>query len=224
MSVGKELLLPGPLPALRALGQASREGSFWLSVGLSVLRVLCGFVLGALVGALLAVLTSFSAVCRTLFAPFVRVMRTVPVASFIILALLWLHTTILPGFISALMVLPVVWGNVTEGIAKTDPLLLEMGRVYGFSRWKTLRRIYLPSLRPWFRSACLTALGLAWKSGVSAEVLCQPRSAIGTQLYYSKIYLETDRLFAWTLVVIALSLLLERALRRLLRPKGGGAS
>ena len=92
-----------------------------------------------------------------------------------------------------------------------------MGQEYGFSPWKTLRLVYLPSLRPWFRSASLTSLGLAWKSGVAAEVLCQPKLAIGTQLYYGKIYLETDRLFAWTAVVIVLSVLLERLLRRLLR-------
>ena len=66
-----------------------------------------------------------------------------------------------------------------------------------------------------------TAIGLAWKSGVAAEVLCLPKAAIGTQVYYSKIYLETPSLFAWTAVVIVLSMLLERIVRRLLGVKGG---
>lgn len=216
-AMGIELLLPGPAATARALWRAAGEPSFWQTAGMSVLRVLTGFAAGALAGALLAAATSFSRVCSALLSPMIRVIRATPVASFIILALLWLKSTILPGFIAALMVLPVVWGNLAEGIAKTDRALLEMGQVYGFSPWKTLRLIYLPSLRPWFRSACLTSLGLAWKSGVAAEVLCQPKLAIGTQLYYGKIYLETDRLFAWTAVVIVLSVLLERLLRRLLR-------
>lgn len=217
MRMDKELLLPRPLTALAALVRAVQTPSFWMASGLSVLRVLLGFLAGALAGVLLAAATSFSRVCDTLFSPLIRVIRATPVASFIILALLWLRTTILPGFIAALMVLPVVWGNVAEGIAKTDCQLLEMAQVYGFTRRRTLRLIYLPSLRPWFRSACLTSLGLAWKSGVAAEVLCQPRQAIGTQLYFAKIYLETDQLFAWTAVVILLSVLLEQLLRRLLQ-------
>lgn len=174
-------------------------------------------MVGAVAGVLLATATSFSRICDTLLSPMIRIIRATPVASFIILALLWIHTMLLPGFIAALMVLPIVWGNIAEGIAKTDRLLLEMGQVYGFSPWKTLRLIYLPSLRPWFRSACLTSLGLAWKSSVAAEVLCHPQDAIGTQLYNAKAYFETDMLFAWTAVVIILSVLLERLLRRVLR-------
>ena len=156
-AMGIELLLPGPAATARALWRAAGEPSFWQTAGMSVLRVLAGFAAGALAGALLAAATSFSRVCSALLSPMIRVIRATPVASFIILALLWLKSTILPGFIAALMVLPVVWGNLAEGIAKTDRALLEMGQVYGFSPWKTLRLVYLPSLRPWFRSACLTS-------------------------------------------------------------------
>ena len=219
--VNKELLLPKPSTVALALYQSVRSSVFWLSVLLSILRVLMGFLLGATAGVLLAAATACSRTADALLSPMIRVIRTTPVASFIILAQLWLHTAILPGFIAALMVLPIVWGNLSEGIAKTDLQLLEMGRCYGFSRWKQLRLIYLPSLRPWFRSACTTSLGLAWKSSVAAEVLCQPRQAIGTQLYYSKIYFETEQLFAWTAVVILLSVLLERLLKSLLNRCGG---
>ena len=151
--------------------------------------------------------------------------RATPVASFILLVYLWVERGRVPGLISALMVLPVVWGNVTRGIAETDPQLLELARAYGFGRGRTLRRIYIPSVLPYFASGCRTALGLAWKAGVAAEVLCQPQNAIGTQIYNTKYYLETPSLFAWTLVVIALSFLLEWAVGGLLRraegPEGG---
>lgn len=216
ISVDKEALLPRPSTAITTLCHAVQNSAFWYSVLLSILRVLLGFLSGAIAGAVLATAISFSQICDTLLSPMIRVIRTVPVASFIILAQLWLHSTILPAFIAALMVLPVVWGNVSEGIIKTDPQLLEMGRCYGFNFWKQLRLIYLPSLRPWFGSACVTGLGLSWKSGIAAEVLCQPKQAIGTQLYYSKIYFEIDQLFAWTIVVIILSVALEWLLKRLL--------
>ena len=148
--------------------------------------------------------------------PAVRVIRATPVASFILLVILWFPTGQVPVVVSALMVLPVVWGNVKRGVAQTNPLLLEAARVYRFGRWKTVRLVYIPSVLPYFASGCHTALGLAWKAGVAAEVLCVPRLAIGTQVYFSKIYLETPALFAWTLVVLALSFLLEQGLGALL--------
>ena len=137
-------------------------------------------------------------------------------ASFILLVILWAPTGQVPVVVSALMVLPVVWGNVSRGITQTDPLLLEAARAYRFGRWKRVRLVYLPSVLPYFASGCHTALGLAWKSGVAAEVLCVPRLAIGTQVYYSKIYLETPALFAWTAVVLVLSFALEGLLGALL--------
>ena len=97
-----------------------------------------------------------------------------------------------------------------------------MGRAYRFGRWKTVRLIYAPSVLPYFASGCHTAMGLAWKAGVAAEVLCVPKLAIGTQVYFSKIYLETPSLFAWTIVVVALSFLLERVIGGLLRRLEGG--
>jgi NitT/TauT family transport system permease protein len=115
------------------------------------------------------------------------------------------------------MVAPVVWENVRRGLLETDKDLLEAAHAYRFGRWKTVLLLYIPSARPYFVSGCLTALGLAWKSGVAAEVICMPKSAIGTQLNYSKLYLETPSLFAWTLVVVLFSLLLERLLKALFR-------
>ena len=158
-----------------------------------------------------------------LFRPMVKVIRAVPVASFIVLVLLWASTGRVPAIVSGLMVLPVLWGNVCKGISQTDGQLLEAARAYRFGRWKTLRLVYVPSVLPYFASGCATGLGLAWKAGVAAEVLCQPRLAIGTQVYRAKITLETPDLFAWTAVVIVLSFLLEYALGLLFRRLGKGA-
>ena len=142
--------------------------------------------------------------------------------SFILLVLLWTGRDLVPAVIAGLMVLPVVWENVTQGLRATDGQLLELARAYRFSRWKTVRLVYLPSLRPYLRSAAANAMGLAWKSGVAAEVLCLPRLGIGAQISRAKQAFETADLFAWTAAVILLSLLMERALTRLIRhPEGG---
>ena len=216
-AVGKELLLPAPLAVGRRLLELCGTGAFWLTAGASLGRILLGLLAGVVLGTLLAGLTSALPWADCLLSPAVKVIRATPVASFIILVLLWVETGRVPGVISALMVLPVVWGNVSRGWAETDPQLLELARAYRFGR-----RVYVPSVLPYFASGCRTALGLAWKAGVAAEVLCLPKNAIGAQVYYAKIYLETPSLFAWTLAVIALSFLLEWAVGLLLRRLEGG--
>ena len=224
-AVGQELLLPGPAAVGRRLLELAAGAVFWQTALASLLRIFGGLLLGVALGALLAGLTAWVPLLDWVLTPAVKVVRATPVASFILLVYLWVERGRVPGLISALMVLPVVWGNVTRGSAETDPQLLELARAYGFGRGRTLRRIYIPSVLPYFASGCRTALGLAWKAGVAAEVLCQPQNAIGTQIYNTKYYLETPSLFAWTLVVIALSFLLEWAVGGLLRraegPEGG---
>ena len=209
-AVGQELLLPGPAAVGRRLLELAAGAVFWQTALASLLRIFGGLLLGVALGALLAGLTAWVPLLDWVLTPAVKVVRATPVASFILLVYLWVERGRVPGLISALMVLPVVWGNVTRGIAETDPQLLELARAYGFGRGRTLRRIYIPSVLPYFASGCRTALGLAWKAGVAAEVLCQPQNAIGTQIYNTKYYLETPSLFAWTLVVLLLSFLLDR--------------
>lgn len=219
---GKALLLPGPLLVLRTLTELAVTPLLWQSAALSLIRIFSGFLGGAVLGGLLAAACAAFRPARLLLTPAVGVIRATPVASFIILLLLWVTTGLVPAVCAGLMVLPVVWGNVYKGIIQTDPLLLEGARTWRFGRWKTLRLVYLPSVLPYFASGCHTAMGLAWKAGVAAEVLCVPKLAIGTQVYFSKIYLETPSLFAWTIVVVALSFLLERVMGGLLRRLEGG--
>ncbi|HIW94370.1 MAG TPA: ABC transporter permease subunit [Candidatus Flavonifractor merdipullorum] len=215
--VKAEFLLPGPVKVLETLAALGGTAPFWKTILASLLRIFAGMVLGTLLGTVLAVLTTSFAWMDAIFSPAIKVIRAIPVASFSLLVLLWVYTNRVPVVVSALMVLPVVWGNVAQGIRETDPLLLEAAKVYRFGRWKTVSLVYVPSVLPYFASGCHTALGLAWKSGVAAEVLCIPKEAIGTQVYYSKYYLETPELFAWTIVVLALSFLMERGLAAALR-------
>ena len=217
--VDMELLVPTPLCVIKTLGALAVTVGFWQTAGISLLRIFCGTLSGILLGTALAVLTDRFRIADCILSPAIRIIRTVPVASFIILVLLWVKTGQVPGVISALIVLPILWENVTAGLKAVDPLLLEMCNAYRLGRLKKLRFLYLPALRPCFSSGVCSAIGLAWKSGVAAEVLCLPKQAIGTQVYFSKIYLETPALFAWTGVVILLSLLLETLVKKLL--KGG---
>lgn len=219
---GNELLLPYPATVWHTLTQLWVTADFWETVAASLGRILLGLALGVALGAVLAALTCTWRWCDLLLSPAVRVIRATPVASFILLVLLWTGRDFVPVVIAALMVLPVVWGNLSRGIRETDPQLLELARAYRFSRWKQVRLIYLPSLRPYFSSALTTSMGLAWKSGAAAEVLALPKWGMGSEIYRAKLAIEIPRLFAWTVVVVALSLLLEKLLRLALTRRKGG--
>ncbi len=215
-AVGQPLLLPGPLAVGGRLLALAGTADFWLSVGATLGRVFLGLLWGALLGGALAFLTHLFPWADAVASPAIRVVRATPVVSFILLVYLWTPRTAIPWVISGLMVLPVVWGALSSGLNSLDGKLLELARAYRFSRWKTLALIYLPSLRPHLSAGLLTAFGLAWKSGVAAEVLCPPDRAIGSRIQQAKLGLETADLFAWTLAIVALSLLLEGLLRRAL--------
>lgn len=218
--VARELLLPGPFAVVERLWSLGGTADFWAGAGLTLLRVFGGFACGVVLAVLLAAWTAASRWADWVISPAIRVVRAVPVVSFILLVLLWVGRDQVPGVVAALMVLPVVWENTDRGIRQTDRELLELATAYHFGAGKKLRLVYFPSARPYLVSACRTGLGLAWKAGVAAEVLCLPKKAVGTAIYQAKLYLETADLFAWTVVVVALSLLLEWALGRLLERVG----
>ncbi len=214
-AVGKELLLPGPPAVLKKLIALASTGAFWRTLARSILRVLTGILSAVLLGVLTGLLTHKSRLARELLSPVMTLLKSTPVASFIILALVWLGREVVPVFIAGLMVLPVVWANTAAGLAGIDPQLLELAQVYRFPRRKTFRRIVWPSVLPHLRAALRSALGLGWKAGIAAEVLTVPPYSIGKSIYEAKLYLETTELFAWTAAVVALSFLIERVMLRL---------
>ena len=209
------LLLPSPLSALLRLGELALTAAFWKSIGQSFLRIVGGFLIACIAASLLAVPASRWKWVRELFSPLVATVKAVPVASFIILALVWLSSRSLALFISALMVFPPVYLNVLEGIRQTDKKLLEMARVFHVPLWRQVRGIYIPAVLPYFRTAVSLGLGLCWKAGVAAEVIGLPVGSVGEQLYNAKVYYMTPDLFAWTAVIVAVSVVFEKLFLRL---------
>lgn len=216
-SLGKPLLLPTPDRVLRCLIGLMGTASFWRITGVTIARILLGTLAAVVLGTVLAVATSASAAARALVEPVMTVIQASPVASFAILVLIWMDRDYVPVLICAMMVLPVVWTNVSTGIRQTDRQLLEMAKVYRLQPHRVVLRVYLPSVRPYFRAACSSGLGLGWKAGVAAEVLTVPKLSIGRMISDSKLYLMTEELFAWTLAVVGLSLLLQKAMLLMLK-------
>ena len=209
MTVGNDFLLPSPLTTLARLFALAGTLKFWQSALYTLCRVLGGFALAVLAGSLLAAATAAWPFFAMLFRPLRSIIKSTPVTSFILLVLLWFSKGRVPLFISFLMVLPIIWASLETAILNTDAKLLEMASLFRFGFAKTVRLVYAPAFLPAFRTACATGIGFAWKAGVAAEVLAMSPISIGRNLYESKLYLETPDLFAWTVLIILLSVLLE---------------
>lgn len=217
VAINSRILLVSPVAVILRLFELAIEPAFWQAIIYSFVRIVGGFLLALLSGCLLA---AFSARFRRvweLLAPLLLMIKTIPVASFIILALLWFSSENLASFISFLMVLPIIYTNVLNGISETDQELLEMADTFEISGIRRIRYIYVPQVMPYFRSGCAVALGMCWKAGIAAEVIGMPKGSIGERMQQAKVYLDTPDLFAWTLVIIVVSLIFERLFLGLLK-------
>ena len=220
MLVGSRLLLlPSPLDTLRSMGEIVSSKSGWQSIGMTVVRILAGFLLGCAVGIGFAVLTSHSRVFDWLLRPLRSLIKTTPITSFALILLVSVISGAVPVIVAMIVVIPMIWQTTEEAIKNRDVHLSEMARIY-LSPWKKFRYVTLPQVLPQFFASASTALGFAWKAVITAEILALPKLGIGRQMQFHKIHVEIPELFAWTLLVILLSVILENALKFALRKAG----
>jgi NitT/TauT family transport system permease protein len=210
LCIANDLILVSPLRVLLRLSELAITVPFWLTIAQSFARIIAGFALGALIASMLAILASRFSLLFQLLEPLMLTVKSIPVASFIILVLIWISPANLAIIISFLMVLPILYTNVLKGIQNTDPQLLEMAAVFRISKLRKLRYLYVAQVMPFFVSGCSIALGMCWKAGVAAEIIGLPDDSLGEMLYNAKLYLNTADIFTWTLVIILISLVFEK--------------
>ena len=209
-----KLLFAGPVPTVQSLLFMLPTTVFWQSIVGSLGKIAAGFAIAFAAGAVLAVLCARMQLCRVLFEPVVHSMKSLPVACFIVVALIWIRSAWISVLTAFFVVFPVVYINLTEGLTRVDQKLLEMAQVFCLSRGKRLIAVWIPAVMPYLLSACRVSVGMALKAGVAGEIIGLPRRSIGEQLYLAKLYLNTADLFAWSIVIILLSVALEKLLVR----------
>lgn len=208
--VGNNIIMIGPLETLEALLENIITVDFWKTVGGSLLRIAAGFFAGAFAGLMLAALSARFSIIEEVLFPALSLVKAIPVASFVVLFLIWWRSDVLAIAISFFIVLPQIYISTLEGIRNTDKRLVEMAKVFHVAGWNRFFYIYRSALKPFLDSSIRIAAGMSWKSGVAAEVIGTPDYSIGERLYMSKIYLDTAGVFAWTVVIILASMLFEK--------------
>ena len=212
MMTGLELLLASPVAVLKTIMNMLVSQQFYVTLMHSMINIGTGLMAGIV----------FLGICAAkykLIAEFIEIplqlMKALPVAAFIILLLMWFGSKNVSRIISAMVVIPMVVTGVTDGIKNTDIKLIQMARVYNMSTFNRFRYIYMTGVYPYLSSQLKIALGMCFKAGISAEIIGLVSNTIGTSMYYAKMYLLSSELFAWSIVIILVSLLVEKIILKI---------
>lgn len=215
--VDTEFLLPSPVAVVCRLFTLWSEEGFLLAISNSFLKIVFGFLLGLALGLLLALAAARFSVIEDLLWPFMITIKSVPVASFIVIALMWMTSKELSSFISFLMVLPIIYTNILVGIKNANRDMDKIATVFKMPLGRRILYIWIPRIKPFMLSACSVALGLSWKAGVAAELIGIPDNTLGEMLHYAKINFSMPDLLAWTLIIVFISVSFEKLFLALLR-------
>ncbi|MBQ6175135.1 MAG: ABC transporter permease subunit [Clostridia bacterium] len=217
MIVRLPLLLPSPVEVAVRWCELAGTAPFWRTVLSTLLHISVGFLSALLLGVLLALVSSRLKWAETLLAPLMVTIRSMPVASFAVLAVIWFSKENLSTLLALTMALPILYTNTLTGLRAIDPQMREMAEVFRIPTLRRIRCVYLPQFLPHLRSGIIVSVGLCWKSGVAAELIGRPKGTIGAQLWDAKTYLEVQDAFAWTVTVILLSLAFQALVLYLLK-------
>lgn len=220
MIMDQPLFMPSVIQTFKTLGGLITTGVFWMSILMTLLRVLLGLVISFVIGVVLAFVSAHIRIIEQLLHPVVTAVKSTPVMSVVIIALVWFTAWTVPVFSCVLLCFPIFYANTLTGIKSVEKNYTELAKVFSIKRTRIVKEVTVPSVLPYVYSALSISLGFSWKSVVAAEVLTNLKHSMGYNLYITKFYLETEALFAWTIAIIIISLIVERGIKRLLPSKG----
>ncbi len=208
--IHNDIFLPGPWNVIKSFVQLMYSKDYWMSILHTLLRIGLGFIIGFLLAVILGSFSCKFQLLRDFLSPIITVIKTIPVASFIILLLVWASSKYLSIFISILVTFPIIYIAIIDGFTQVDQSLLEMAQVFEVKSVIKIRYIYFSEILPFVKSSAKVAIGMCWKAGISGEIIGLPKYSIGEQLYISKLYLNIGDLFAWTFVIVLICYLFEK--------------
>ena len=210
MIINHTYFLPSVPETFSALFMLLRTEKFFKIVFLTMLRVIIGLTLGIVFGILLAFLSHISVVVKDITTPLMSIIKSTPVATFIIILWVMMDGSSLAVFIAVLMVMPIIWQNMMDGYNSINRELSEVCDVFEFSFIKRMRILILPILIKYLIPGIITASGLAWKSEIAAEIIAYTKNSIGHHINDAKYNFDTATVFAWTLIIIVMSIVIEK--------------
>lgn len=215
--INDSFLFPSPIDVIFELFHTIKNKNMLLIITNSVSNIMIGVFISYALAIVLSYLSLKFEIIYILLTPYITIIKSTPVASFIILCLIFLPIGKLSLFISFLMSFPIVYENLYNNILSVDNKLIEMSNIFGFSKIKKLVYIYLPHLKPTILTIVKLSIGLSFKAGIAAEVIGIPINTIGSLLYSAKIYLDTKQLLSITIIIVIVSFIIEIIMKKIIQ-------
>ena len=215
--VNHSYFLPDVISTLKALFTVLCELSTYKAIITTFLRVILGVCFGTFAGIILAILSHKFKFIYDMVSPIIKIIKAIPVASFVVLLYVSMHGGALPIFIAFLMVMPIVWQNLIDAYNSIDENLSEVCDAYEIPYMKRLKILIFPTLVRFLIPAIITSVGLAWKSEISAEIIVTTVNSIGEMIFYAQYAYDTAKVFAWTVIIVFLSIGFEFLTKRVLK-------
>ncbi|GMO35483.1 MAG: ABC transporter permease subunit [Termitinemataceae bacterium] len=215
--VASDIILPSPFGVAKKLISLIISTQFLTALGSTAVRLLFGLLISLPLGIIAGLICGVNKTAHAFFKPFFTIIAATPVMSVVLIAYLAFGSERTPVFTAFLMVFPVMAANAIAGVEAIDPKYRELCAVYKLNRLQRLQHLYLPFILPFLAGGIRSALSLAWKVIVAAEVLVQPLHALGSGMQIAKANLETTELFAWTCCTVIAAALSEMLLNIILR-------
>jgi len=215
VSYNSELILPSPeLTLITTIKLFSSKG-FLLIISATILRGLAGFAISFILGVGLGIFAGINSSFNAFLKPILVTIRSTPVISLILLALIWFNVETVAIFIAFLTMFPFICTNVIDGIKNIDNELIEMSTIYKVDKTKIIKEVYLPAITPFIFSGISSAMGFGWRAVIIGEVLSQPQFGIGTLMQTAQTFLLVNEVIAWTIIAIIISYLFEFFIRKI---------
>ncbi|MCK5029285.1 MAG: ABC transporter permease subunit [Bacteroidales bacterium] len=209
-----ELILPSPESTLLTTVKLLSSKGFLLIISATILRGIAGFAISFILGVSLGVFAGINSSFNAFLKPILVTIRSTPVISLILLALIWFNVETVAIFIAFLTMFPFICTNVIDGIKNIDPELIEMSTIYKVDKIKIIKEVYLPAITPFIFSGVSSAMGFGWRAVIIGEVLSQPQFGIGTFMQTAQTFLLVNEVIAWTIIAIIISYLFELIIRK----------
>lgn len=213
LKINSEIVFPNILTIIKKLIEIVLEKSFYKDLFLSLIRVFITFILSFLLSIILGILSGIFSSIRYMLMPIINFIRTIPTIPLILAAIIWFNNNTVPIFVSMLVIFPIMYDAVVNGIINVDKNLIEMSLSYNVSLKNQIKSLYIPSIKPYILTAISQSMGITWKSILAAEILALPSLGIGSKLYESHLYLDTVSLFAYCLIAVIFNGIFEIIIR-----------
>ncbi|MGL5692921.1 MAG: ABC transporter permease [Peptostreptococcaceae bacterium] len=209
IKINNDIYLPTITQVLGSLFEIVLSSKFCLDISFSIGRCFFSFGIAVIIALFLGGISYSSRMIRNFLKPITNIAKSIPTMIVIVLVLIWFDKNSAPFIVGFVMVFPILYDSILDSILSIDKGILEMTKIYKIGFKDKILKIYLPAIKFRIISILGSTFSLALKVVIAGEVYGQPKYGMGTQIQLEKVNFNTSGIFAWIVIVVIISFILE---------------